>query len=185
MLEGNERNIYTEKFDLVSQHIRRHMANVGAFHIDYTLVAAKRPCQLAISHIYGIHLDGTVLQHAIGKAAGRSTNIHANLAVGGHGENLHCFFQLQAAAAYIADIMPAHFHRGILGDHFTGLVGLLIVYKNNAGHNQRFCTLTALHQSILAQILIQSNFHLFSSLIACTRPAASNPKTFFSCGTVA
>ena len=53
--------------------------------------------------------------------------------------------------------MSAHLNFGIGGNHLTGLVHLLLVHKDNTGHNQRLGALPALHQTILAQVLIQAN----------------------------
>ena len=55
--------------------------------------------------------------------------------------------------------MAAHLDLGIVFDHLTGFVHLLLVDKHNTGHEQGFCPLPALNKAILHQILIQSNFH--------------------------
>ena len=54
--------------------------------------------------------------------------------------------------------MPTHLDLGVGGDHLTGLVDLLLVDKDDAGHDERLGALTALYQSVLAQVLIQANF---------------------------
>ena len=62
---------------------------------DYHAITPDQaPCQLTVANIYGIHLHGTILQHTVGKAAGRCTDVHADLAVGGKREALHGLFQL-------------------------------------------------------------------------------------------
>ena len=85
--------------------------------------------------------------------------VHADLAVRGKREALHGLFQLQTAAADVTDIVAANLDHSILLDHFAGLVHLLLVDKNHAGHNQSFGTLPALHKAVLHKILIQPNLH--------------------------
>lgn len=75
-----------------------------------------------------------------------------------HRKDLHSLFQLKAAAADIADVVSAHFDLGVGRNHFPGFVDFLLVDKDNAGHDERLGALPALHQTILAQVLIQANF---------------------------
>ena len=112
---------------------------------------------MAVADIHGIDLDGAVLQHTIRKAACGGTDVHADLAVRPHGKDLHRLLQLEAAAADIADIVAAYLDLGIGCDHLPGFVRLLLIDKDNAGHDKRLGALTALHQTVLAQVLIQAN----------------------------
>ena len=175
MLERNKRHIYAEKFNRFLQILRRDIADIRAFHIDDALVGAQAPRKLPIAHVHGVYLDGAVLQHTIGKAAGGGTNVHADLAVRPHREHLHGLFQLESAAADIADIVPAHLDLGIGGDHLARLVCLLLVDKDDAGHDQRLGAFAALHQPVLAQVLIQTYLtHCgFSSVCSRARQSAA------------
>ena len=58
-----------------------------------------------------------------------------------------------------ADIMAAHFHFGVLSNHFTGCVHFLLIDKDNTGQDQCFGALPALGIAVLAKVLIQTNFH--------------------------
>ena len=154
------------------------MADVGAFHIHDTFVAAQRPRKLSIAHVHSIYLYSSVLKHAVGETACRRADIHANLSLRGKRKHLHRLFQLQSTAAHISDIMAPYFHVCIFVHHIAGLVAFFLAHIHNARHDERFCTLPALRQAVLAKILIQSNFHLTSPcfVIAAARDAASNPK---------
>ncbi len=76
-------------------------------------------------------------------------------------------------------------------DHLSGLVHLLLIDKNDAGHDQRLCALTALCQAMLNKILIQPNLHdklspfVTAICTACTRCAASRPVACLICATLA
>ena len=76
---------------------------------------------------------------------------------GGERKRLHCLFQLEAAAAHIADVMAAHLHLGGLGDHHAGLVRFLLIHKHNAGHDKGLGALPAGHKAVLAKILIKTD----------------------------
>ena len=149
MVQRDEGDIHTEELDRVCQILRLHIADVGALHVYHPLIGAQAPCQLPIAHIHCVDLDCTVLQHTVGEAAGRGTDIHADLAFGCEGEALHCLFQLQTAPADIADIVPADFHLGVLFDHLTGFVHLLFIDKDHAGHDHCLCPFAALDHTML------------------------------------
>ena len=94
VMQRNKGNIHTEKFNGLCKILRRDIADVRALHIHHARIRPQAPCQLTVANIYGIHLHGTILQHTVGKAAGRCTDVHADLAVGGKREALHGLFQL-------------------------------------------------------------------------------------------
>ena len=191
MMQRDERHIHAEKLHRLFQLVEGHIADVGSLHVDDPRIGAQAPCQLAVAHIHRIDLDCSVLEHTIGEAAGRGTDVHADLALRRQRETLHCLFQFESAAADITDVVAAYFHHGVLFDHLTGFVHLLIVDKDHAGHDHRFCPLPALDQPMLNQILIQSHFQSVASpfaaafRISCARCAASSPVTCLICGTVA
>ena len=179
MLERDERNVHAEKRNRLCQVLRLYIADVRSFHIDDVRIGAQAPRQLAVAHIDGVDLDRAILQHTVGKAARGRANVHADLAVRAHRKDLHGLFQLEAAAADIADVMPAHLDLGVGCDHLTGLVDLLLVDKDDAGHDKRLGALTALYQSVLAQVLIQANlahacFSFKAFKISAQRAAASS-----------
>ena len=181
MLERDERNVHAEERNRLCQVPRLYIADVCSFHIDDARIGAQAPRQLAVAHIDGVDLDRAVLQHTVGKAARGRANVHADLAVRAHRKDLHGLFQLEAAAADIADVMPAHLDLGVFLDHLAGLVHLLLVDKNDTGHDEGFGALTALDHAVLHQILVQTNFQsVFSpfgsaSRTASARCAASSP----------
>ena len=119
-MQRDKRDIHTEKLDLLGKILRFDIADVRALHVHNAFVCAQTPCKLSIADIHRINLDGTVLQHAIRKAAGRCSNVHADLAIGCKRETLHSFFQLQAAAADITDVVRAH---GSVSDHAEQDIG--------------------------------------------------------------
>ena len=180
-MQRDKRHIYAEKLNRLCQHVQRDIADVGALHVDDALVGAQAPCQLTVADIHGIDLDCAVLQHTIGKASGGRTNVHTDLAVRRQRKALHCLFQLEAAAADIADVMASHLDLGVFLYHLTSLVHLLLVDENDTGHDEGFGALTALDHAVLHQILVQTNFQsVFSpfgsaSRTASARCAASRP----------
>ena len=188
MVQRDKGDIYAEKLDRLCQLVKGHVADVCALHIDHPLIGAQTPCQLTVAHIHCVDLDCTILQHTVGKAAGGCANVHADFPLGGQRKTLHRLFQFQAAAADITDIMAAHLHLGILFDHLTGFVYLLFIDKDHAGHDHRLGALTALDQTMLNQILIQTNLQdsaPFHVRMACARCSASRPVLCLICGTVA
>ena len=136
------------------QLVKGDIADVRPLHVHHPFIGAQAPCQLAVAHVHSVDLDRTILQHTIGEAAGGSADVHADLAFGRQREALHGFFQLEPAPADIADIVAAHFHLGILFDHFAGLVHLLLVDKDDTGHDHGLGTFTALDEAVLHQILV-------------------------------
>ena len=170
------------------QLVKGHVADVCALRIDHPLIGAQTPCQLTVAHIHCVDLDCTILQHTVGKAAGGCANVHADFTLGGQRKTLHGLFQFQTAAADITDIMAAHLYLGIFFDHLTGFVYLLFIDKDHAGHDHRLGALTALDQTMLNQILIQTNLQdsaPFHVRMACARCSASRPVLCLICGTVA
>ena len=157
-MQRDKRHVHAEKLHWLGQHIRRDIADVGPLHIHDTLVGAQAPCQLAVSHIHSIDLDGTVLQHTVGKAARGRTDVHTDFAARGQREALHRLFQLESAPADVSDVVAANLDLGIFLYHLTSLVHLLLVDKDDTGHDESLGALTALDHTVLHQILVQTNF---------------------------
>ena len=189
-MQRDEGNIHAEELNGFAQLVGRDAADVGALHIDNALVGAQLPSQLTVADIHSIDLDGTVLQHTVGEAAGGGTDVHADFSVRRQREALHRLFQLQSATADVADVVAAHLDLGVFLDHLAGLVHLLLVDEDDAGHDHGLGALTALDQTMLNQILIQSDFQdtvspFTVSRMVCARWAASRPVASLICGTVA
>lgn len=174
--QRDKRDIHTEKLDIVLQHLACDMANIGALHIHHALITPQFPGKLPIAHIHRIHLLRAVLQHAVGKAAGGCTNVHAHLACRGKRKHLHRLLQLQPAPAYIGNIVPPHLYAGPFAHRGAGLIHFLFVHEHHAGHNQRLGAFAAGHKAVLAKVLIQPKFHIHSSFSTRSSPCASSPR---------
>src|SRR5699024_8903927 len=169
MFERDKGYIHAKKLDFFRQIFRFDIADVGAFHIHDPGIGAQSPGKLSVADVYGIHCGSAVLEHAVGKAAGGSADIHTDFSVGTHGKHFHGLFQLESSAADIADVMPAHFDFGVGRDHLPGFVRFLLIDEHDAGHNESFGPFPALNQAVLAKILIQSDLaHFFFSFICAS-----------------
>ena len=67
-----------------------------------------------------------------------STDVHAVSAGQVNGKGLHGFFEFEPAAADIAQALAADFDDSVLGKGRAGLVFFLIIYIDNACHDQGF-----------------------------------------------
>ena len=71
--------------------LRHDVTDVRALHTDNARIVPQLPVELAVTDIHGIYLDGAVLQHTVGKAAGGCSDIHADLSIQGKVKVFHCF----------------------------------------------------------------------------------------------
>ena len=84
------------------------IADVGALKINHTRIVSQTPSKLAVADIKRKNPLSAVLQHTVGKTAGRSPEVTAQLAVQREREDGHRFLQLETAAADIPQAFPAH-----------------------------------------------------------------------------
>ena len=159
--QGDKGDIHTGEIrhPVRIQVLRLYIAEIGLFHTDDAGVLPELPVQLAVAHIDRIDTGGPVLEHAVGKAAGRRPDIHADPALQVDRECLHGLLELEAAPADIAQALAAHLDPGILGKSRPGLVFLLIVHIDDPRHDQRLRLLPRGGEALLCQEDIQPLFH--------------------------
>ena len=122
-----------------SQILGLYIAEVGLLHTDDARVAPQFPVQLAISHVDGIDLACTVLQHAVRKAAGRSADIHADSIAKVNGKYLERLFKLESPAAHIAERGASDFDLCFFGVKTRpGLIFFVLIDIYDACHDQGF-----------------------------------------------
>ena len=159
----------------IEQCARLQQTRVAALHQPYTLVLAQLHGDLSKAGIDGRDARRAVLQKAVGKAAGRSAHVECPAA--GHVDlpELERAFQLESAAAHVAQLVAEQAQGGIRIDRRAGLVDLLLVDQNAAGQNVGARPLTAGGKSPFGYQKIQSYFRHY--LTARILPPGSSSKT--------
>ena len=164
-LEADEAHIDNGQIQRFSQIFRGHIADIGPLHDHNTLIGTDLPVQLTVAHIDGKDLFRALLQQAVGKAAGGSTGIGADVALRLHTEVPQCLFQLQTAPAHIGADRAADFNIHSLFKGGACLVRLLAVDIDIAAHDDGLCLGTGVGIEPFHQKHIQSlfNFHFLST----------------------
>lgn len=142
---------------------------VGALHELYAGVDAQLVGDLTEAGVDGEDRGCAVLQHAVGEASGRSAHIGAGEAGHVDGPGFERVLQLEAAAAYVAQVLAEHADGDIGGDLYAGLVYLLLVDEDAAGENQGLRALARGGVPSVDQQLVQTKFQ------------SSHPKPLFPC----
>ena len=133
--DGNEADVADNDIHLLADIGERQIARVGFLVKFYAWVSAKFPIDLAGASVDSVNPRGSVLQEAIGKAAGGSTDVETYFFRGGNVKGRESGFQFQAAAAHVAKGLQ-HFEVCVFADGLAGLAGLLPVDKNFARENE-------------------------------------------------
>jgi hypothetical protein len=112
---------------------RAEEAGVGALTQGDTRVVAKLLGNLAVAGVDGEDACGSALQHAVGEAAGRGSNVKAGEAGEIDGPVFEGALELEAAAADVFEIGAEETNDGFGGDGGAWLVDALLVDKDAAG----------------------------------------------------
>ena len=75
---GDEADIAHRKIHGFADLIEGQMARVDAFVHHHARIVAQFPVELSVPDVDGMHADRSVLQQAIGEAAGGRADIQAN-----------------------------------------------------------------------------------------------------------
>ena len=157
--KGDEADVDDTQIQGLTDVLGGHIADVGALHDHDPGIVADLPVQLAVAHIDGKDLCRTLLEQAIGEAAGGAAGIGADEARGVNTEVPQCLFQLQATAADIGTGLTPHLDdSGICIEGHTGLIGLLSVDIDQTRHNDGLSLGTGLGVELLHEEHIQSLF---------------------------
>ena len=80
-----------------------------------------------MTHVNGIHLHRTILQHTVGKTTSGSTYIHAHLTRKFHAEMIHSLLKLQASTAHVFEGVAPDLYLSSLVKCRAGLILFVIV----------------------------------------------------------
>ncbi|MPN47443.1 hypothetical protein SDC9_195045 [bioreactor metagenome] len=91
--QRNKRNVNADKIDRFGNIGLGEMTHIGALPIDHARILTQTPGQLTITHIKGVNLAGTILQHTVGKSAGGGAEITADTICQPQRKNRQCLLQ--------------------------------------------------------------------------------------------
>lgn len=100
--EGNEGKIHHDEIDLFAEVIGGEVAGVEAFAGEDAGVAAEFPDELVGADVDGMNAGGAFLKEAIGKAAGRGSEVGADEAGDVELEIAEGAFEFESAASDVA-----------------------------------------------------------------------------------
>ena len=162
------------KIQRCAQHLRRHIADIRAFHIDDTRIRAQLPVELPIADVDRKHLCHTVLKHTVCKAARRRADIRCRFPHKDSTEDRHTLFQFQPAAADIGKILAHNAQHGIHGYRCARLVDALLICEHLSRHDEPLGTLPTGGKSLLHEQDIQPLFLHIPYCFRFTRYATSS-----------
>ena len=134
-------------------------AGVAALAEADARVVAKGGGDLAVAGVDGEDVGGTVLEHAVGEAAGRGADVEAGLA---HEVDLPVFeggFELEAAAADVAEVGSEEAEDSSRVDRGAGLINLLLVDEDTAGEDESLGSLAGGCQGLVDEELVEADLH--------------------------
>jgi len=139
--------------------LRRQVARVGFLQQTHAGMAAQHRIHLPITGINRKHLRGAVLQEAVGKAAGGSTDVEARQSLHREMPIHEGMGQLQAAATNKGRIIAKNAERYIGLDRCASFVNLLLVNQYPARKYQCLCSLSRESQPAFENQLVKPNLH--------------------------
>ena len=142
-IQRNKSYVDSSSIHLLGQAVCFQITYVSALHVYYALIVAQLPRQLTVAYVNRIHLRSTVLQRAVGKTTGRSTDIGNNLAIYADGENLQSLLQLQTAAAYIGQLIAQQTDSNLRCYRCTRFIYFLFIDQYLSCHNRSLSLGTA------------------------------------------
>jgi len=129
---------------------------VGALAQADARILAKFFGDLAVTRIDGEDGAGTVLQHTVGEAPGGGADVQAG-AIGEVDRPVsERAFELEAAAADVAEVVAEQAQAGVTRYRRTGFIDALVVYQNAAGEDKSVGTFAGGDQAMLDQSLVQT-----------------------------
>ena len=69
LIKRDKGYVHACKIKLIIDIPGLHEAEVGLLHNNHSLIVSELPGKLSVSHVDGVNLFRTVLEHAVGKAA--------------------------------------------------------------------------------------------------------------------
>ena len=157
-LQADEADIDGHEACLLPDILRLHIADVCLLHADHARVVPELPVELTVADIDGENLDRTVLQHAVGEAAGAGTDIEADLAFTGDAELADRLLELEPATGDVRKHVTADLDLGFRIEGGAGLVFLLAIDIHDAGHDGTLRFFSGFCQSSVDQQHVKSFF---------------------------
>jgi hypothetical protein len=111
---------------------------------------------LAPASVDGEDAGGAVLQHAVGEAPGAGTDVDAREAGEVDGPVAKGFFELEAAAADVTEIVAEETDGGVGGDGGAGLVDALLVDQDAAGEDKSLGAFAGGDEGAIDQQLVET-----------------------------
>jgi hypothetical protein len=156
---GDEGDVDGEEGNFRGQVAGVEEAGVGALHEGDAGVVAEGLGDLAVAGVDGEDAGRAVLEHAVAEAAGGGADVAAE-AVGevdvpvGEGG-----FELESAAADVAEIAAEEADRGVVGDGMARFVELLLVDEDAAGEDEGLGALAGGDEAALDEQFVETGFH--------------------------
>ena len=157
-LQADKADIDGHEPCLLSDILRLHIADVRLLHADHTRIVSELPVELAVADIDGEDPDRTVLQHAVGEAAGAGTDIEADLTFTGDAELADRLLELQTATGDVRQHVTTDLDLGFRIEGGAGLVFLLTIDIHDAGHDGALRFFSGFCQSSIDQQHVKSFF---------------------------
>jgi len=156
---GDEGDIHREEADAGGQITGDEIARVGALHECDARVAAKLVGDLSIAGVDGEDAGGSVLEHAVGEASGRGSDVQAEASGEVDVPMAQRGFELESATADVAEVVAENAERSAVGNGMTGLVEFLLVDKDAASEDERLGALASRSESALNEEFVEPYFH--------------------------
>lgn len=128
-IDGNERNA---GWEIVGVQVAR----IGALHQRDARVVTEGLGDLAVAGVDGEDAGGAVLEHAVGEAAGGGPDIEAEAVAEVDGPMSESGFELEAAAADVAEAAAEEPDVGVIEDRGAGFIELLLVNEDATGEDE-------------------------------------------------
>ena len=114
---------------------------------------------LPVAGIDGNHLRRSVLQQAVGEAAGRCADVEAHFSAHIHLPVLQSSGQLQASPAHKGLVVAQQANRSVVVDTCSTFVDLLLVHQHTACEDERLRPLPRRRQTAQQNQLVEPHLH--------------------------
>jgi hypothetical protein len=155
---GDEGDIHGDEFDRLGHLLQFEITRVGFLQQTDARVGAKTRIDLTVSGIDGENAGGSVLQHAVGKTAGRGSNIHANGALERDAPVGERGLEFEASAADITQVIAEQANDAIVGDRVARLLNFLLIDKDASGENHGLRALARWYETTFDKKNVNSLF---------------------------
>ncbi len=146
--DTDEANVADEKTCGFADDGGLNQAGVLVLMQNDARVCLELPIDLGCSNVDAMDAGGTVLEKAVGEAAGGGADVDGDAAGGVNLELLESPFEFEAAAADVAKLFE-EFDGCVSGDGRAGLVDLLSIHQNLTGEDEGFAAFSRRDEAAL------------------------------------